>query len=214
MENGNIDEMLELIWTEEESGRRRVNDILNADKSFDRDSLEGLSGKGYVKLEGEDIILTPAGRAKASNIIRNHRLAERLLKDVLEVKTVELETQACEFEHILSSEVADAICTLLGHPKECPHGRKISQGACCKKAVKEVSSVIVPLADLRSSQSGKVAYIATTHHARLDRLTSLGIFPGVTIRVHQKVPTLVVQLDHMQIALDKDIAEDIFVRRG
>ena len=78
---------------------------------------------------------TERGRAKASDIIRRHRLAERLFTQTLEMENeAEIEQQACKFEHILSPEATEKICTLLGHPATCPHGAPIPTGPCCAKA--------------------------------------------------------------------------------
>jgi putative ABC transport system ATP-binding protein len=80
--------------------------------------------------------LTPRGRERAGNIIRRHRLAERLFTDSLAMDSEsEIEEQACKFEHILSPEATDKICTFLGHPKTCPHGAPIPPGACCGGAI-------------------------------------------------------------------------------
>jgi Mn-dependent DtxR family transcriptional regulator len=57
----------------------------------------------------------------------------------------EIEQQACKFEHILSPEATDKICTFLGHPRTCPHGAPIPRGGCCDKASSN--------SDLVSSQS-------------------------------------------------------------
>ena len=79
--------------------------------------------------------LTPHGRQRAGDIIRRHRLAERLFTDSLALDSEsEIEQQACKFEHILSPEATDKICTFLGHPRTCPHGAPIPPGACCGKA--------------------------------------------------------------------------------
>ncbi|MCU1304457.1 MAG: transporter, ATPase subunit [Candidatus Sulfotelmatobacter sp.] len=76
--------------------------------------------------------LTPRGRERAGSIIRRHRLAERLFTDSLAMDSEsEIEQQACKFEHILSLEATDKICTFLGHPRTCPHGAPIPPGACC-----------------------------------------------------------------------------------
>jgi putative ABC transport system ATP-binding protein len=77
--------------------------------------------------------LTPRGREKAGSIIRRHRLAERLFTDSLAMDSeTEIEQQACKFEHILSPEATDKICTFLGHPRTCPHGAPIPMGLCCR----------------------------------------------------------------------------------
>ena len=79
--------------------------------------------------------LTPRGRERAGSIIRRHRLAERLFTDSLAMDSEsEIEQQACKFEHILSPEATDKICTFLGHPRTCPHGAAIPPGACCGKS--------------------------------------------------------------------------------
>jgi putative ABC transport system ATP-binding protein len=78
---------------------------------------------------------TSRGELRAANIIRRHRLAERLFMETLHIENeAEVEQQACKFEHILSFEATDKICTFLGHPKTCPHGSPIPPGCCCTQA--------------------------------------------------------------------------------
>jgi putative ABC transport system ATP-binding protein len=79
--------------------------------------------------------LTPRGRRRAADIIRRHRLAERLFTDSLALDSeTEIERQACKFEHILSPQATDKICSFLGHPRTCPHGAPIPPGPCCGRA--------------------------------------------------------------------------------
>ena len=86
-------------------------------------------GDGSVVVE-----LTARGRQRAADIIRRHRLAERLFTDSLALDSeLEIEQQACKFEHILSPEATDKICTFLGHPQTCPHGAPIPSGPCCRR---------------------------------------------------------------------------------
>src|SRR6266852_4985119 len=77
-----------------------------------------------VNITGEQnlaIDFTPRGEQRAANIIRRHRLAERLFMETLHIENeAEVEQQACKFEHILSFEATDKICTFLGHPKPVP----------------------------------------------------------------------------------------------
>jgi putative ABC transport system ATP-binding protein len=85
-------------------------------------------GDGSLVIE-----FTDRGRQRAADVIRRHRLAERLFTDSLAMDSEsEIEQQACKFEHILSPEATDKICTFLGHPRTCPHGAPIPPGACCK----------------------------------------------------------------------------------
>jgi putative ABC transport system ATP-binding protein len=86
--------------------------------------------------DGEFVVqFTARGRELAQSIIRRHRLAERLFTESFHMQNQEeIEEQACKFEHILSAEATEKICTFLGHPKTCPHGAPIPRGACCKAA--------------------------------------------------------------------------------
>jgi putative ABC transport system ATP-binding protein len=89
--------------------------------------------------------LTDRGRQRAADVIRRHRLAERLFTDTLAMDSEsEIEQQACKFEHILSPDATDKICTFLGHPRTCPHGAPIPPGACCGK-IAEALPVAVSL---------------------------------------------------------------------
>jgi putative ABC transport system ATP-binding protein len=87
---------------------------------------------------GEQMIyFTEKGRRRAEDIIRRHRLAERLFTQTFQVEDEkEVAEQACKFEHILSPEATDRICTFLGHPRTCPHGSPIPAGECCVSAAK------------------------------------------------------------------------------
>jgi putative ABC transport system ATP-binding protein len=78
------------------------------------------------------INFTEKGRKRAEDIIRRHRLAERLFVHTFHVHDEhEVAEQACRFEHILSPEATDSICSFLGHPRTCPHGSPIPAGECC-----------------------------------------------------------------------------------
>jgi putative ABC transport system ATP-binding protein len=94
---------------------------------------DALKPAGVSTGDGSLIVeLTSRGRKRAADIIRRHRLAERLFTDSLALDSeTEIEQQACKFEHILSPEATDKICTFLGHPRTCPHGALIPRGDCC-----------------------------------------------------------------------------------
>ena len=159
------------------------------------------------------VALTPAGLEQARIVVRRHRLAERLLTDVLDFDLGSEEADACVLEHSLSPGSTRAICILLGHPTECPRGRPIPPGQCCAEHEREAETVVRPLGELQPGESGTIAHIATRQHDRMDRLTSLGIFPGDEIRVHQTRPSFIVQVGETTLALDPDVARDIRVRR-
>ncbi len=214
MTEPNLEEILELIWTIEEESDKVERDLLlkRLEPPLAEDQLKVLTQEGYIRTKDTKVELTDKGRINAKLIIRRHRLAERLLNDVLEVKEDTMDSSACKFEHFLDEEVTTSICTLLGHPVSCPHGKSIPPGECCEKASKEIGPVVMPLTELRSGDKAKISYIVTKYHGRLDRLSSMGLLPGVQISLHQRQPTYVITVGETQIALDGAIARDIYVR--
>jgi DtxR family Mn-dependent transcriptional regulator len=93
--------------------------------------LARMSEVSLVELRSDEAQLTPMGARRARDVVRRHRLAERLFKDTFAIDDSEAHTQACKFEHIISPELDQRICTFLGHPKTCPHGNPIPPGSCC-----------------------------------------------------------------------------------
>jgi putative ABC transport system ATP-binding protein len=108
-------------------------------KPFVNPCHDALKPNGVSTGDGSLIVeFTPRGRQRAADIIRRHRLAERLFTDSLAMDSeTEIEQQACKFEHILSPEATDKICAFLGHPRTCPHGALIPPGQCCGSAAAE-----------------------------------------------------------------------------
>ena len=106
-------------------------------KPFVNPCHDALKPSGVSTGDGSMIVeLTPRGRLRAADIIRRHRLAERLFTDSLALDSEsEIEQQACKFEHILSPEATDKICSFLGHPRTCPHGAPIPLGPCCERGL-------------------------------------------------------------------------------
>ena len=102
-------------------------------KPFSNPCHDALKPVGSSLGDGSMVIeLTERGKKRAADVIRRHRLAERLFTDSLAMDSEsEIEQQACKFEHILSPEATDKICTFLGHPRTCPHGAPIPPGQCC-----------------------------------------------------------------------------------
>ncbi|MGH9530404.1 MAG: ATP-binding cassette domain-containing protein [Terriglobales bacterium] len=112
-----------------------------APKPFVNPCHDALKPTGVSTGEGSAIVeLTLRGRQRAADVIRRHRLAERLFTDSLALDSEsEIEQQACKFEHILSPEATDKICTFLGHPRTCPHGAPIPPGPCCGRSSPELA---------------------------------------------------------------------------
>ena len=212
--NESIDEILEYIWSGKEIGSVKREDLYNIQTTVVTDEIiDKLFDDDFIfEVKGE-INLTEKGEKIARRLVRAHRLAERLFVDVLEMGHGPTEMSACSLEHCLSQEAMDAICTLLGHPRECPHGRHIPRGACCRRTEDKIDPVVMPLNKLRSGDTGKIVYVSTKHHSRLDRLTDLGITPGEEVKVHQTFPAFVLKVRETDIAIDTDVLKDVYVRR-
>ena len=207
------DEHLERLWYMKEEGKGSMDGLKTAmGEGYDADIIDELSSDGLAELSEENnkIILTQKGQDYARGLIRAHRLAERLLYDVL---GGEFESGACEFEHTVTPELVDSICTLLGHPRECPHGMPIPEGECCRRSLKTAQSSVAPLTELGVGQCARVAYINSKNDQQLHKIDSLQIRPGAVVKLHQRYPSYVIECEAANIALDKEIASNICVWR-
>jgi DtxR family Mn-dependent transcriptional regulator len=217
MQDRKIEELLETIFTEREQGRHEMAEVLahvgaHAGGTSPADFVE-LEALGAVRCEGDRVALTPDGEGRARGVVRRHRLAERLFKDLLDLEEGAMESQACEFEHILSPEATDSVCTLLGHPPTCPHGKAIPPGPCCGATQRTLRPLVTGLPHFELGASGRIVFIAPKFHDRMDRLAALGVIPGSEIRLHQRSPSYVIEVGETTIAIDPEIAGEIFVKR-
>ena len=136
-----FDHLLEQIWVCGEEGNPAQVERLRAAGASGKLStvpeepasrvLSRMADLHLVALQNGEAQLTPVGSQRARDVVRRHRLAERLFKDTFSVDETEAHTQACKFEHIISPELDQRICTFLGHQKTCPHGNPIPPGDCC-----------------------------------------------------------------------------------
>jgi len=141
-----FDHLLEQIWICGEEGKPAEVSLLQAtgpagqlpllNEEPAARVLSRMSDLHLVQLRNGEVALSPAGSRRARDVVRRHRLAERLFKDTFSIDDSEASTQACKFEHIISPELDQRICTFLGHPKTCPHGNPIPPGACCDAPAK------------------------------------------------------------------------------
>jgi len=213
-EEDRIDELLELIWTLREEGVLGLDQLLEMTQDVEAQAiLRVMNRDGLFEMEDNRMVLRDRGEEKAREIIRRHRLTERLLREIFEMSEEQVEEEACKLEHILSPAVTDSVCTFLGHPPTCIHGKPIPRGECCFKFKKEIKPYVIPLDDLGLSEEGRIVFIAPRSHQRLDRLSTLGIAPGSIVRMHQKNPSHVLQIGETTIALDRDIVKDIYVKK-
>jgi DtxR family Mn-dependent transcriptional regulator len=211
-----VAEALEAVWTLEEKNQATLDHVfVESRAAISDDLLRTLQNDKLIMIgESGQVSLLDAGRLLAKQIIRRHRLAERLICDVMGSHVDESEDAACEFEHILQPGLTESICTLLGHPRYCPHNKPIPEGDCCRQAREELKPIVVSCDLLHIGESGRVAYLCSREHARLVKLSNLGILPGTPVKLLQKWPSYVIQCDETEIALEAAVIREIYVRKG
>ena len=204
------EEILEKLW---------IRTVENKEDSISLDELgkgkkptEQLIKAGHISVSDDRLRLTSSGEPEARMVVRRHRLAERLLTDVLGAGDTLIHDKACRFEHLLDRGLDESICSLLGHPKVCPHGKQIPPGRCCQLERAPMQKVVAPLSQLARGQTGKVAYIYAPESSKLQKLMAMGILPSVPVTLIENFPSYVFQTHQTQFAVDKEIADAIYIR--
>jgi DtxR family Mn-dependent transcriptional regulator len=206
--NHERDECLERLWHRRELGIGGPSDAgggeAGAADALGDDCIRTLAAEGLADVDPQGRVrFSPEGELRARQLVRSHRLAERLMQDVLGEAA---EPSACEFEHLLGTEVVDAICTLLGHPRECPHGNPIPAGECCARSDRVVVRQVKPLTEMEIGATGRIAWVYAKSDAQLHALGSLQLRPGAMVTLHQRRPSYVVECEGAHLALDDTLA--------
>jgi len=209
----NLAEFLETAWTLEELGQACLEDIVRTTGTEVSDELlSELKESDLISIERDKHVrLLSEGRRQAIQIIRRHRLAERLICDALGQRVEDAEDAACEFEHLIAEGITSSICTLLGHPRFCPHNKPIPEGDCCRQAREELGPIVTSSDLLELGGRARVAYIAAREHGLVQKLAALGISPGVQIKLLQKWPSFVFQCEETEVAVEAAVARDIYI---
>ncbi len=148
----------------------------------------------------------------ATSVIRKHRLAERLLVDVIGLPWHMVHAEAGRWEHVISDEVEERLVALLGDPATCPHGNPIPGSS--NHATPE--DLQVALSDIDSGQSVRFERLTEAVELDLDSLRyldSVGFIPGSDAKVRTRAPdgTLVLEIDGATLALGSEICQQLFV---
>ncbi|MFW9971841.1 MAG: metal-dependent transcriptional regulator [Candidatus Odinarchaeota archaeon] len=207
--NLEIEEALEFLFDRIEAGQCVTSKKLNSEYS---DITQALKRYDLIVIDHNDEIkFTEKGNIQGIKVIRRHRLAERLFHDLLQIENDLLENTACEFEHTIKKEVEQRVCALLGHPRLCPHNKKIPPGVCCKKRL-NVKKIITPLVEMKAGEKGNIAYLNTLNEAVLEKLLAIGVLPSEPVEILKTSPSWAVKIGMSQFAFDSEIASNIFVR--
>jgi len=172
-----------------------------------------LTGHALIEIRQGMVYFRPEGREEGKVTIRRHRLAERLMMDVLNIRGDEGEYKACQFEHLLNEGADVKVCTMLNHPSTCPHGKPIPPGDCCAAARAQGDLGIVPLTEFKSGQEGEIAYIQTEDNKKMQKLMAMGVLPGNKIKLVQSFPSYIFRVGYSEFAIDTNLAREIFVRK-
>jgi len=127
------DEVLVQMWALIEDGRKpesrriKVPDVVDNSRT-----LLGMVESGLIVSTGPVLEFTLRGRNEARDLVRRRRLAEVLFTSAMHLSEPEVENVACRMEHIIDPVVTASICSFLGHPRKCPHGKPIPSGNCCE----------------------------------------------------------------------------------
>lgn len=203
------EEILEALWIQtEEQGKK----TLDLGASRDEPAVDELAKLGFIRRDADHIHLLEKGRSHAAGCVRRHRLAERLLVDVFDIRKKIIDEVSCKFEHLLHEGLEDNVCTILGHPKACPHGKSIPPGKCCSGRERKLLKFVASLAELEKKDKGKIAYLQAKDASQMQKLIGIGAIPGVSITLLQKFPSYVFQIGQSQFAVDKQLAQSIYIR--
>jgi DtxR family Mn-dependent transcriptional regulator len=207
-----LEEYLEAIYKMAERGEdrpSRLADAMGVSSPTVTSTLKRLKSLGFVTRPDGAITLTPAGRAEALSIIRRHRLAERLLVDVLGMAWEDVHVEACRLEHALSPKVQAALQTYLDDPDVCPHGHPIPSA---EGSVAKVTGE--PLCGFGTGSDVQIVRIEEEDERLLSYLASLGMYPGTRVKVCDVAPfqgPLMVEVGGSRYALGRDVAGKIVV---
>lgn len=170
--------------------------------------LKKLENKGFLDYERyAGVKLTEKGVEEGMRVIRRHRLAERLLCDVLDRDISQVHEEACRLEHSVANETADEIARVLDGPTTCPHGNPIPDG----EPVMDEDAI-----KLTEGEEGEEYIVLSIPEEREDiqRLLPLAILPGSEIELAEKpsLSALMIKRGEDRLALGRDIASKIMVK--
>lgn len=116
--------IFELAEDDVEVIQARIADRLDISRPAVSEMIRRMEDEGLVKADGS-IRLTARGLRLAESVVRRHRLAERFLTDILDLSWAQAHTEAGKWEHVISTDVEEAMLRVLDNPTTCPHGNPI-----------------------------------------------------------------------------------------
>ncbi len=174
--------------------------------------LDRLQADGYVERDGRRLELTGKGRTVAERVVRKHRLAERLLVDVIGLEWHKAHLEAGRWEHVISDDVEARLVELLGNPKTCPHGNPIPGSGAPDVDPAEHSS----LSEVSIGDTVRLERITEEVELDTESLAFLyehGFIPGETATVVGREPdeSIVLDAGGPEFSLGRSLCCQLFV---
>jgi DtxR family Mn-dependent transcriptional regulator len=210
-----IEEYLEAVHSLKEEGTpvigARLAERLGRSAPSVSEMLDRLADEGYVRREGRSVELTAKGSLLAAKVVRKHRLAERLLVDVIGLEWYKVHEEAGRWEHVISDDVEARLVILLGDPATCPHGNPIpGSGSAASDQVQRPLAEITPGTRVRLERISEDVEIDLGSLAYLDEN---GFIPGATALVTSRGPdgTLVLEVGASTVAFGSELSRRLYV---
>lgn len=217
---------LKTIFELEEEGiiplRARIAERLHHSGPTVSQTVARMERDGLLHVEGDrHLELSEMGRQRATRVMRKHRLAERLLTDVIGLQWELVHDEACRWEHVISEDVEERLVELLDKPKESPYGNPIPgmSELGIKASVEDYRTGNQPLADLITDESSDVRIRVVRIGEELQKdvellgmLREAGIGPGTEVKAGAGGLGIVLQPDGGPTCeLDRTAAIHLFV---
>ncbi len=212
-----IEEYLEAIYRlEEKKGSAKTGDlarVLNVTLGTITNTVESMERQKLITHKPyKGVLLTKKGRKIALDVVRRHRLSERLLTDILKLEWSKTHDAACKLEHAISDkDIIKPLEKALGKPKTCPHGNPIPSES--GKVIEEKSE---PLVNLKSREEGTIVKITDEEPALLRYLSTIGLVPGTDVQIQEKAPfngPITVKVADASHAIGRNVASIIWVKK-
>ncbi len=212
-----VEEYLEQIYRLEKAhGIARTGhlaDVMGVSLGTVTNTIDALKHQRFVTHEPyKGVKLTATGLRIAVDVLRRHRLAERLLTDVLQLDWSSVHEHACRLEHAMTDSLTKPLEKALGHPTSCPHGNPIPTTC---GGILEVASQ--PLACLPEGGKGVVVKIVQETREILDYLHTIHLLPATPIEVVEKAPLngpITVLINGHPCPISRDLASIVWITPG
>jgi len=208
-----VEEYLETIFALEEEGipviQARLAERLGKAAPSVSEMLDRLEADDLIVRSARQITMTDKGAILAASVVRKHRLAERLLVDIIGLDWDKAHVEAGRWEHVISDDVEAHLVVLLDNPTTCPHGNPIP-------GVEPVGPEQRRLADAQPGDRIRLERITeSVEHdtASLTYLGDHGLTPGITALIQARAPdgTLTLVVGDAAIALGPAMTQRMFV---